>query len=112
MGALQQDDFKLNVGDERFSELYDNPHFNIDPSAPEFKKTKAMESLIDEKIKRRKAKKNKRDSDSQEIPQKVQKLTDTESVIEVRREKDTSLASLVRSVKAKTQSLQNRKGKR
>lgn len=47
-----QDDFKINLDDNRFSKIYSNPAFNIDPSAPQFKKTKAMSELVDEKIKR------------------------------------------------------------
>merc|ERR1711976_315399 len=111
MGALQQDDFKLNVGDERFSELYDNPHFNIDPSAPEFKKTKAMESLIGEKVKRRKLQKNKQQSAStHQTETVVMKCTDGKTRTEDKTEMttmaskkgtDQSLASLVKSVKAK-----------
>ncbi|CAD5115986.1 DgyrCDS4917 [Dimorphilus gyrociliatus] len=47
-----QDDFQLNLNDDRFSKLYSNPSYNIDPSAPQFKKTKAMDNLVKEKIKR------------------------------------------------------------
>ncbi|XP_049873329.1 ESF1 homolog [Pectinophora gossypiella] len=46
-------DFEINVNDERFSALYDSHHYNIDPSDPNFKKTKNMEKLIKEKLKRR-----------------------------------------------------------
>lgn len=48
-------DFEVNVHDERFSALYNSHHFNIDPSDPNFKKTKNMEKLIQEKLKRRPA---------------------------------------------------------
>jgi len=47
-----QDDFNLNVEDDRFAAIYSRPEFNIDPSATNFKKTKAMETLINEKQKR------------------------------------------------------------
>ena len=47
-----KDDFDLNVNDDRFAAIYSRPEFNIDPSATSFKKTKAMETLIDEKQKR------------------------------------------------------------
>lgn len=49
--ALQ--DFEINVNDDRFSALYNSHLFNIDPSDPNFKKTKNMEKLIQEKLKRR-----------------------------------------------------------
>ncbi|CAG9786637.1 unnamed protein product [Diatraea saccharalis] len=48
-------DFEINVNDERFSALYNSHHFNIDPTNPNYKKTKNMEKLIQEKLKRRPA---------------------------------------------------------
>ncbi|CAB3261334.1 unnamed protein product [Arctia plantaginis] len=48
-------DFEINVNDERFSALYNSHHYNIDPSDPNFKKTKNMDKLIEEKLKRRPA---------------------------------------------------------
>ena len=47
-----QDSFKVNVGDSRFSAMYSRPEFNIDPTDPNFKKTKNMEKIIGEKQKR------------------------------------------------------------
>ncbi|KAJ0176720.1 hypothetical protein K1T71_007899 [Dendrolimus kikuchii] len=46
-------DFEINLHDDRFSALYNSHLFNIDPSDPNFKKTKNMEKLIQEKLKRR-----------------------------------------------------------
>ena len=46
------DSFEVDVKDDRFSALFVRPEFNIDPSEPNFKKTKAMEKLIGEKQKR------------------------------------------------------------
>ncbi|XP_028173562.1 ESF1 homolog [Ostrinia furnacalis] len=48
-------DFEINLEDKRFSALYDSHLFNIDPTNPNFKKTKNMEKLIQEKLKRRPA---------------------------------------------------------
>ncbi|XP_013090830.2 ESF1 homolog [Biomphalaria glabrata] len=52
----QVEDFKLNVEDPRFSALYTSHLFHIDPTAPQFKKTKNMMKLVDEQIKRKKPK--------------------------------------------------------
>lgn len=46
-------DFEIDTKDERFSALYNSHLYNIDPSDPNFKKTKNMEILIQEKLKRR-----------------------------------------------------------
>ncbi|XP_045536534.1 ESF1 homolog [Papilio machaon] len=46
-------DFEINLNDQRFNALYNSHLYNIDPSDPNFKKTKNMEKLIQEKLKRR-----------------------------------------------------------
>lgn len=51
----ESDKFEMDVDDARFTALFHNPNFNIDPSAPEFKKTKVMDELIQQKIKKRHA---------------------------------------------------------
>uniref|UniRef100_A0A182YK95 Uncharacterized protein n=1 Tax=Anopheles stephensi TaxID=30069 RepID=A0A182YK95_ANOST len=47
------DDFEVNVEDPRFTAIYSKPDFNIDPTNPAFKKTKAMERLIETKLRKR-----------------------------------------------------------
>jgi len=51
---------QMDVADPRFAAIYDNPLYNVDPSAPEFKRSKTMEAILDEKVKRR----TKNNSDS------------------------------------------------
>lgn len=48
-------EFEINVNDQRFSALYTSHLYNIDPTDSNFKKTKNMEKLIQEKFKRRSA---------------------------------------------------------
>lgn len=50
----EEDSFKIDATDSRFSALFTSHHFNIDPADPHFRKTKAMTELIAEKQKRRK----------------------------------------------------------
>jgi len=50
---MRPDDFKINVDDDRFSALFTSHKYNVDPSDPNYKKTKAMETIISEKQKRR-----------------------------------------------------------
>lgn len=52
---LMDDDFEINVADKRFAAVFDSHLFNIDPTDSHFKKTKNMEKLIHEKLKRKPA---------------------------------------------------------
>ena len=45
-------EFKLDLQDNRFSAIFQNPKYNVDPSNPSFKKTKSMQEVIQEKQKR------------------------------------------------------------
>ncbi|KAH9950404.1 hypothetical protein B0H21DRAFT_533803 [Amylocystis lapponica] len=49
-----QEDFAINVKDERFKAVHDDHAFAIDPSNPHFKKTKSMSALLEERSKRQK----------------------------------------------------------
>lgn len=78
-------DFEINVEDKRFSALFDSHLYNIDPTDPNFKKTKNMEKLISEKLRRRPA--------------------DTPGEVEVKPKKskeDAELSLLVKNIKRKT----------
>ncbi|XP_061168989.1 ESF1 homolog [Saccostrea echinata] len=104
-----EEDFQINVKDDRFTAIFDSHLYNIDPSAPEFKKTKSMEAIIEEKLKRRTSGKTqktvsgqKRKSESDHINTgHLAKKLDSESI-----------SSLIHSVKSKTQTFQNKKTKK
>uniref|UniRef100_A0A1Q3F0I4 Uncharacterized protein n=1 Tax=Culex tarsalis TaxID=7177 RepID=A0A1Q3F0I4_CULTA len=53
VAAAAGDDFDIDLGDDRFRAVYERPEFSIDPTNPSFKKTKGMERLIEEKLKKR-----------------------------------------------------------
>ncbi|EFA01774.1 ESF1 homolog [Tribolium castaneum] len=86
----EKDDFQVDVNDDRFSALFTSHLYNIDPTDPHYKKTKGMERLINEKIKRRK------DDSEREMTEKPMK-------------KDAELSVLVKSVKRKAEALSNKK---
>lgn len=46
--SKQEDDFKVDLVDSRFSAIMTTGEFNIDPSHPHFKRTKAMDGLINQ----------------------------------------------------------------
>lgn len=77
------DGFEIDVADQRFSALYTSHHYNIDPTDSNFKKTKAMDTLIQEKLKRRPA----------EISE--------ESTQSKKPKKDAAMSVLVKSIKRK-----------
>ncbi|XP_067668765.1 ESF1 homolog [Haliotis asinina] len=103
MPQMTGDDFQMDINDSRFGAVFDSHLFNIDPSAPEFKKTKGMEALIEEKLKRRKT-----DSGSSERT-KAKAVPKEQPGDELKPVKDITLTSLVKSVKAKTQQFQTKK---
>ncbi|KAF4694783.1 pre-rRNA-processing protein esf1 [Perkinsus olseni] len=53
-------DMEVNVNDPRFSKMFEDTAFAIDPTNPEFKKTKAMTQLMDARIQRKKQLKRSR----------------------------------------------------
>ncbi|KAM6144303.1 ESF1 homolog [Erethizon dorsatum] len=102
---LLEDDFEVNVSDARFQAMYTSHLFNLDPSDPNFKKTKAMEKILEEKARQREQK-------EQEITQAIKKK---ESEIEKASQKksiDPALSVLIKSVKNKTEQFQARKKQR
>lgn len=44
-----QDDFQMNLEDSRFSAVYDSHHFAIDPTNPQFKKTRNMDNVLNKR---------------------------------------------------------------
>lgn len=46
------DNFQVDLSDNRFKAVYESHMFNIDPTDPHFKKTKGMEAIIEEKLKK------------------------------------------------------------
>ncbi len=107
----------MDVEDSRFKAIYNNPLYNIDPSAPEYKKTKGTEALVEEKFRQR-SKKVSASGKLTSAGEKVQQDTTTprlnrpsESKNDGQPVKDSSLACLVKSVKAKTRTVQQKKKK-
>lgn len=77
-----QDDFSLNLTDNRFKAVFHKPEFNIDPTNPQFKKTKNMEVLVQEKLKR-----------------KPINVDVTESITEKRQRLDPATSVLIKNIK-------------
>ena len=85
--AEAEDDFKMDLQDDRFGAMFDNAAFNVDPSHPNFKKTKSMQAIVEEKQKRIKRK----PQESRQPPVKKPKT-----------EEEDRIQKLMHSVKSKS----------
>lgn len=83
-----EDDFQINATDNRFSAIYSSHLFNIDPTDSHYRKTKAMETLIHEKLKRKSS----------------NSISDTDiAEPNTKKRKDVANSILVKSIKRKVQ---------
>ncbi|KIM48253.1 hypothetical protein M413DRAFT_439980 [Hebeloma cylindrosporum] len=91
--AEAQEDFVMNVKDERFKALFEDHQFALDPTNPRFKKTKAMGALLEDRQKRQRELRGEQDG-------VVSKRRAT------RESGPKSLQSLVESVKRKSANIE------
>uniref|UniRef100_A0A8C3PSC7 ESF1 nucleolar pre-rRNA processing protein homolog n=1 Tax=Calidris pygmaea TaxID=425635 RepID=A0A8C3PSC7_9CHAR len=101
---LIEDDFQVNVADSRFQAMFTSPLFNLDPSDPNFKKTKAVEKILEEKARRREEKEKDLKEASKGPENKMAKKGDV-----AKKAIDPALSMLIKSVKNKTEEFQARK---
>ena len=98
--AENANEFKLDLQDTRFSAIFENPKYNVDPSNPSFKKTKSMQEVIQEKQKRILQGDDKIKSSTSVTKSNVSSNTSEEP--SKKRAKMSGLDSLVHSVQAKS----------
>ncbi|XP_066172617.1 ESF1 homolog [Sylvia atricapilla] len=101
---LLEDDFQVNVADTRFQAMFTSPLFNLDPSDPNFKKTKAVEKILEEKARRREEKEQDVKEANKGLENKMAKKGEV-----AKKAIDPALSMLIKSVKNKTQEFQARK---
>uniref|UniRef100_A0A8D2NNK8 ESF1 nucleolar pre-rRNA processing protein homolog n=1 Tax=Zosterops lateralis melanops TaxID=1220523 RepID=A0A8D2NNK8_ZOSLA len=101
---LLEDDFQVNVADTRFQAMFTSPLFNLDPSDPNFKKTKAVEKILEEKARRREEKEQDLKEANKGLENKMAKKGGV-----AKKAIDPALSMLIKSVKNKTQEFQARK---
>lgn len=99
--ATPADKFNVDVADPRFSVLYENPVYSIDPTHPQFKATKGMDELQQERQRRRI--KSDRETEATVKAKKAALTGDVEAT------STPNLSSLVQSVKAKANALDQAK---
>ncbi|KAF7659028.1 hypothetical protein LDENG_00003630 [Lucifuga dentata] len=123
---LDDDDFQVDVSDPRFQAMFTSHLFNLDPSHPNYKKTKATQRILDEKQRRRKEQRHLEDvantkkaastqggdaDRKQEAAGMTQENDSASPAAEASGKKamDPSLSLLIKSIKSKTEQFQARK---
>ncbi|TEY80912.1 hypothetical protein BOTCAL_0036g00400 [Botryotinia calthae] len=91
-GGLQEN-FQMDVGDERFGDVFKNHEYAIDPSNPKFKGTEGMKKLLEEGRRKR----GGEDDGGVEVKTKNKKRK-----VEGEKEDKADLSSLVEKVKKKS----------
>ncbi|RCH88892.1 pre-rRNA-processing protein esf1 [Rhizopus stolonifer] len=104
---LGEDDFEINVSDPRFAAVQESHHFAIDPTNPQFKKTKSMQKLLNA----RQQKMKEGSMAENDNWKKEKKSKETESGLGETKSK-SSLQQLVASVKRKGALDNSKQGKR
>ncbi|XP_075420124.1 ESF1 homolog [Tenrec ecaudatus] len=99
---LLEDDFEVNVKDVRFQAMYTSHLFNLDPSDPNFKKTKAMGKILEEKARQREQKQEEFTQALKKSESEMQRKSQSTTV-------DPALSMLIKSIKTKTEQFQARK---
>lgn len=96
-----EETFKIDLSDDRFSAIFKKAEFNVDPSNPNFKKTKSMEAFIQEK-QRRRGELGESSRPTTEGPEEpVKKKVKKDSSLPLTKS-SSSLDQLVHAVKAKS----------
>lgn len=93
----EEDNFKIDFNDERFSAIFKKAEYNVDPSNPNFKKTKSMQAVIEEKQRRLQTHSSVRET---AVPPPEKKVKTS-----------SSLDQLVHAVKAKSNRMKQTKKK-
>lgn len=102
----------MDVQDPRFQAMFTSHLFNLDPSHPSYRRTKATESLVAEKQRRRQDQRRRRDDAlAAQTTGERQNLDDAAGTTAgtTKRTMDPGLSLLVKSIKNKTEQFQARK---
>lgn len=93
--------FQVDVSDPRFQAVFTSHLFNLDPSHPSYKRTRATQSILDEKRRRR--------EEAERGDDDAATAGEARAVPQEGAERDAGLSLLVKSIKSKTRDFQARK---
>uniref|UniRef100_A0A8C7ME35 Uncharacterized protein n=1 Tax=Oncorhynchus kisutch TaxID=8019 RepID=A0A8C7ME35_ONCKI len=102
--SLEEDDFQVDVKDPRFQAMFTSHLYNLDPSDPGYKKTKATQSIQVEKQRFREERQRLRE-ERQRGQDKALRSSQTPPTQKM----DPGLSMLIKSIKNKTEQFQARK---
>ena len=105
--ATIQDDFEVDVKDERFNALYTSPQFAIDPTSSKFKKTRAMDKVLDERKRR-----NDHRRDMEMVPSSSTMEKSDSSVVAPKKDQLQSLVKKLKVQASNTTAFGRRKEKK
>ena len=91
------------MSDPRFEALYVDHNFNIDPSNQSFKKTNAMETLVQEKLKR------KREDTTANATENLDESATIDASKTKKDKSDADISLMVKAIKSKTDVLKKMK---
>lgn len=97
---------QVDVHDPRFQSMFTSHLYNLDPSDPAYKKTKATQSILEEKLRRREEEHQRQEETLKSRASREKIKAETSSATKVM---DPNLSLLVKSIKNKTQQFQARK---
>ncbi|KAI1896880.1 hypothetical protein AGOR_G00099400 [Albula goreensis] len=103
---LEEDEFKVDVKDPRFQAMFTSHLYNLDPSDPSYRKTKATQSILEEKQRRRAEEQR---TQEEAVKRKQRELEQEATIAEPKKAMDPSLSMLIKSIKNKTEQFQARK---
>ncbi|XP_029009823.1 ESF1 homolog [Betta splendens] len=104
---LLDDDFQVDVKDPRFQAMFTSHLYNLDPSHPSYKKTRATESILAEKQRRREAEQQVAPGGSKQEAAGRKRENDGDP--DTKKPMEPSLSLLIKSIKSKTGQFQARK---
>uniref|UniRef100_A0A671SCR5 ESF1 homolog n=1 Tax=Sinocyclocheilus anshuiensis TaxID=1608454 RepID=A0A671SCR5_9TELE len=103
---LEEDDFQVDVQDPRFQAMFTSHLYNLDPCDPGYKKTKATQSILEEKQRRREERQH---SQEEALKSRATQEKDKAEPSSSTKAMDPSLSLLIKSIKNKTEQFQVRK---
>lgn len=100
---------KVDVQDPRFQAMFTSHLFNLDPSHPSYRKTKATQSILNEKQRRRNTAELVQAREEEPHAMATPSIAEQEEAVPKQNTMDAGLSLLVSSIKNKTQQFQARK---